>query len=134
MLKSKGFTLIELLIVIAIVGILAAIALPTYKDYAVRAKVTEGLSLASPIKLHVTESFIEGETDYSKGYIAPDLTEASYVEKLELNKTTAVVTITYGAGAGNGTLILKPSLGSVITWDCTKGTLKQEHRPKTCKL
>ena len=53
---QQGFTLIELMIVVAIIGILAAVALPAYQDYTIRAKVTEGLSLANPMKLAVTEN------------------------------------------------------------------------------
>src|ERR1041384_3861138 len=55
---QKGFTLIELMIVVAIIGILAAIALPAYQDYTIRAKVTEALSLAASAKTAVTESYI----------------------------------------------------------------------------
>lgn len=56
---QKGFTLIELMIVIAIIGILAAIALPAYQDYTIRAKVSEGPILASGLKAGVTESFVD---------------------------------------------------------------------------
>ena len=54
---QKGFTLIELMIVVAIIGILAAIALPAYQDYTIRSKVTEGLSLAAAAKLAVAETY-----------------------------------------------------------------------------
>ena len=58
--NQKGFTLIELMIVVAIVGILAAIAIPAYQDYTVRARVTEGLSLASAAKVTVSENAMSG--------------------------------------------------------------------------
>ena len=72
---QQGFTLIELMIVVAIIGILAAIALPAYQDYTVRAKVSEGLVLASSAKLAVTENGANGK-NYASGWIAPSVTAA----------------------------------------------------------
>ena len=68
---QKGFTLIELMIVVAIVGILAAVAIPAYQDYTVRARVAEGLGLASAAKVSVAENAANGSADLSLGYTAP---------------------------------------------------------------
>ena len=70
---QKGFTLIELMIVVAIIGILAAVALPAYQDYTVRAKVTKGLSLAGAAKLAVSENAANAKP-FGNGWTAPAAT------------------------------------------------------------
>jgi type IV pilus assembly protein PilA len=95
----KGFTLIELMIVVAIIGILAAIAIPAYQDYAVRAKVTEGLNLADSAKTSVAEGFqsngINGVNAASVAFTA--FTPTKYVSNLQINAANGIITITYGA-------------------------------------
>ena len=110
---QKGFTLIELMIVVAIIGILAAVALPAYQDYTVRAKVTEGLSLAGSAKTAVAENAANA-SPFASGYTVPSAT--TNVLNLGIN-TTGQITITYQAAiaAGNPTLILTPLDGSVAT-------------------
>src|SRR5258707_706632 len=97
---QEGFTLIELMIVVAIVGILAAIAIPAYQDYTVRAKVTEGLSLANAAKILVEDTFTSGGTtgmtSIANAWVNPSTTLVTSVTPV----ATGVITITYAAAAG----------------------------------
>ncbi|WP_287965266.1 pilin [Diaphorobacter sp.] len=108
---QKGFTLIELMIVVAIIGILAAVALPAYQDYTVRAKVTEGLSLAGAAKAAVAENAANG-APYASGWIAPAATKA--VKSLTINEAAGFITITFddSIDGGGKTMILNPINGS----------------------
>src|SRR4026209_263454 len=96
---QKGFTLIELMIVVAIIGILAAIAIPAYQDYTVRSKVTEGLNLASSAKVSVAEGFQSNDMNGVNAGAASwnqNFTATKYVSNVGINPSTGVITITYG--------------------------------------
>ena len=143
--KQQGFTLIELMIVVAIVGILAAVAIPAYSDYTTRAKVTEGLSLASTAKTVVVENAQFGASDLGSGFNAPDATDN--ISSIGIASATGVITVTYTtsvAPVGSNTMVLTPQVNGAglsngtpaddnITWTCNAGTLADNLLPSNCR-
>ena len=135
---QQGFTLIELMIVVAIIGILAAVAIPAYQDYTVRAKVTEGLSLASAGKTAVSEFFAStGDlpTSNATAGLAPSGSiTGNSVSSVNVNGSGAIEVTFTGNPINGSTIILSPTTaGGGIAWDCTNGDLENKYRPSSCR-
>lgn len=118
--SQKGFTLVELMIVVAIVGILAAFALPEYRDYTARARVSEAVGFIADAKMITQTNATSGASGYAEGYGTVPATgvingvltvNSKNVASIEINGTTGVITATTTPAAGNGTLIVSPYTG-----------------------
>src|SRR5690606_18519088 len=143
--NQQGFTLIELMIVVAIIGILAALAIPAYQDYTIRTKVSEGVALASEAKAAVAETAaslggLNRVTANNTGYTFP-ANGTQYVTSIAITDGTGAITVTMGGTDGTGAtaepvIVLTPTQGNPedpITWDCGLTTGLPKHVPANCR-
>lgn len=143
---QQGFTLIELMIVVAIIGILAAVAIPAYQDYTIRARVTEGIGFAAAAKTSVAEYYI------SQGEMPTDATEAGFTTDVsteivqglsytQTNSSEGYIEVSFndlGGDVTDGDAIRYTGEGSGqgVTWDCTTDAgqaLPEKYRPANCR-
>lgn len=142
---QKGFTLIELMIVIAIVGILAAVALPAYQDYTARAQMSEALTLAEGQKSAVVEYYSDNGTfpnsNTSAGIAASNEIKGKYVAsvKVEGNASVASITATMNSSnvnkdiKGKTLVLVGKQNSSSFSWECKKGSVDEKFLPSTCR-
>jgi type IV pilus assembly protein PilA len=144
MTRHHGFTLIELMIVIAIIGLLAAIAIPAYQDYIARAQVTEAVELLASSKMPLAEFYSDkGRWPAEAASVIGTLT-GKYVQSVEITQgngstdsTVLEITATMkmsgvSALVQGGTLMISTETAGRI-WNCYQGTISPRYRPSACK-
>lgn len=129
--NQQGFTLIELMIVVAIIGILAAIALPAYQDYTIRAKVSEGLVVASAAKTTITENLTTGASDACAG-VNTGTTGMTTIGCTSGNPATIDVSVAADSSNTVTFDLVGTLAASGVTWDCNNPS-DAKYVPAECR-